>query len=133
MLWNEPKKLADGTREARRGQPQSSVEYATWCEHFPDPHAPSTHAVVYHWEDSPNRGAPRVLVIGVPAKTEAGLPAEVKPEAPQANESRRKELAAMSGQDLDTAYGIAMGASMPKNINKSKAIAQILEAEAIAT
>jgi hypothetical protein len=133
MIWNEPKKLPDGTREPRVGQPQSSDEYARWCEHFPDPGAPSTHVVVYRWEDSPNRNAPRQLVIDCPPKTEAGKPATdhaVKPEPPPANEARRKQLAAMTRTDLATQYGIAGLGTLPEKMTVSKAVAAILEAEA---
>ena len=136
MLWNDPKKLDDGTREPRRMQPQSGVEYSAWCEQFPDPQAPSTHVVVYHWEDSPNKNAPRVLVIGSVPKTEAGAPviaAPVKPEAPQANDGRRRELMSMGLDDFKTTYGIALGISMPNKISRPQAVAQILEKESTVT
>lgn len=131
MLWNDPKKREDGTREPRVGQPQSSEEYARWCEHLPDPGAPSTHVVVYRWEDSPNKSSPRRLVIDCPPKSEAGkVPVTITPEPPAPNEARRKQLAAMDRPNLATAYGIAGLGSLPEKMNATKAIAAILEAEA---
>lgn len=130
MLWNEPKRRPDGTVEPRIGQPQRTEEYAQWCEQFPDPGAPTTHVVVYRWEDSNNPRAPRRIVFDCVPKTEAGLPAAVKPIAPPANEERRKQLMAMDRPNLVTAYGVAGLGNLEKNVGQAKAVAAILEAEA---
>lgn len=131
MLWNEPKRKPDGAVESRIGQPQGFEEYARWCEQFPDPGAPSTHVVVYRWEDSPNPRAPRRIVFDCAPKTEAGAtPEAVKPSAPPANEARRKQLMAMERPDLATAYGVAGCGNLPEKMSPAKAVALILEAEA---
>ncbi len=132
MLWNTPKRKPDGAVESRVGQPQSAEEYARWCEHFPDPQAPSTHIVVYRWEDSENRAAPRRLVFDCVPKTEAGkpiTPETVTPAAPPANEERRKQLMAMDRPNLATAYGVAGCGNLPEKMSPTKAVALILEAE----
>ena len=133
MLWNQPKRKPDGAVESRIGQPQGFEEYARWCEQFPDPGAPSTHVVVYRWEDSDNRNAPRRIVFDCLPKTEAGKPAAmepVNPAAPGPNEERRKQLMAMDRPNLATAYGVVGLGSLPEKMNAAKAVAAILEAEA---
>jgi len=134
MLWNEPKRRPDGTTEPRIGQPQRTEEYAQWCEQFPDPGAPTTHAVVYRWEDSDSPRAPRRIVFECVPKTEAGKPAEtVTPTPPPANEERRKQLMALDVPSLITAYGVAGLGNLSEKSAKSspaKAVAAILEAEA---
>lgn len=130
MLWNEPKRLPDGSVEPRTGQPQSAEEYDRWSLHFPDPQAPTTHLVVYHWEDSPNSPrSPRRIVFDCPPKSETGKPAEITKPEPQGNESRRKELNAMSRPSLATAYGVAGLGDLPDKMSQMKAIAAILDAE----
>lgn len=130
MLWNDPRKRPDGVTESRIGQPQGFEEYARWCEQFPDPGAPSTHVVVYRWEDSPNPKAPRRIVFDCLPKTEAGLsPEPVKPAPPPANEARRKQLAALDRPSLATAYGVAGLGDLPEKMSPAKAVAAILEAE----
>lgn len=131
MLWNDPKKQEDGSIESRIGQPQSGEEKAKWEQHFPDPKAPSTHVVVYRWEDSPNRNAPRRIVFECSPKTEAGkAPKPITPEPPTGQEDRRKELATMNRPGLRTAYGKANLGSLPDKMSDTQAIANILEAEA---
>lgn len=130
MLWNSPKSLPDGSAESRIGQPQSSEEYARWCVHFPDPQAPTTHAVVYRWEDGSNPRAPRQIVFDCVPKTEAGKPVEeVTPITAPANESRRKTLMGLSRPDLATVYGVVGLGNLPDKLSSPKAIAAILEAE----
>lgn len=130
MLWNDPKKQPDGSIEPRIGQPQSGEEKAKWEQHFPDPKAPSTHAVVYRWEDSPNRNAPRRIVFECVPKTEAGkAPKPITPEPPTDQEDRRRELAAMDRPHLKTAYARANLGNLPDKTTPAQAIASILEAE----
>lgn len=98
----------------------SVTEAQVWMAHFPNP-LPSTHHIVYHWDDL-------TLILEVVPKPDAKIAKKGEPSVPDGTGARRAALMAMSLPDLHT-LAPQVGVDVRQAKNKPQLVAMIVRAE----